>query len=61
MPRKHPQKLEIEDLWRDMAVTRYHYTRFKTKQARQAINKLRYLLILTIHSVEPGEEHVRYY
>lgn len=58
---KHPYKKDIEDTWRDMAVTRYHYKRFKSKAAKEAINKLRYLLILTIHNMEPGDKDERYY
>lgn len=58
---KHPYQLEVDELWRDMAVTRYYYTKFRSKEAREAINKLRYLLILTIHKVEPGDHDARYY
>lgn len=51
--RKDLHKEYIESLQHDLRETAHWFDTFKTKEAKQALNKLRFLLILTLHSMEP--------
>lgn len=49
-------RIRLAQIASDMDQTAYLYRLFKNKDARIAINKLRYLLIITKHNLSEGED-----
>ncbi len=50
---------EEQQIYMDLDTTEFLYYRAKTKRAKEAINKLRYILIVQLHKIHNySEEHI---